>query len=108
MRATRPDGDLIVDGGRTRRSAERFVAHLRPGAAARCIVRFEGPPTATVAVLVGDEPIGTLAVDFAPDWMEREFEVPARLAGARTRIELRVSGGVVTTFHYWFVPVTGG
>jgi hypothetical protein len=103
-----PDGDIIVDGGRTRRWRETFVAHLRPGVAARCIVRLQGPPAATVAVLAGDEPVGTLAIDYDPDWVEREVEIPAHLATARTRIDLRVSGGVVTTFHYWFVPVSGG
>ena len=48
--------------------------------------------------------IGSFDIDYEPDWTERDFQVPASLAGERTRIELRVSGGVVTTFHYWFVP----
>jgi len=101
-----PEGDIIVDGGRTRRVMERFVAHLRPGVAARCIVRLEGSPTASVHVLANDEPVGSFDLDYEPDWTERDFQVPASVAGERTRIELRVSGGVVTTFHYWFVPVS--
>ena len=101
-----PEGDIVVDGGRTRRVMERFVAHLHPGAAARCIVRLEGSPTASVHVLANDEPVGSFDIDYEADWTERDFDVPASVAGERTRIELRVSGGVVTTFHYWFVPVS--
>jgi hypothetical protein len=49
--------------------------------------------------------VGSLAVDYAPDWVERAFTVPATAAGARTPIELHVSGGSITTFHYWcFTP----
>ncbi len=100
-----PEGDDIVDGGRTRRSRERFVLHLRPGVAARCFARFEGGPESVAFVWSGEEPIGKLEVDYAPGWIEREFEVPASVAGARTPIELRASGGSLTTYHYWcFTP----
>jgi hypothetical protein len=102
-----PDGDLVVDGGRTRRVMERFVAHLRPGIAARCIVRLQASPTAVVHVLADEQPIGSFDLDYEPDWTERDFEVPKSIAGERTRIELRVSGGVLTTFHYWFVRSPG-
>jgi hypothetical protein len=101
-----PDGAEIVDGGRTRRTVERFVAHLRPGAAARCIVRLEGPAETRVHVLAGGEPIAELDVEELDDWQERAFDVPQSVAGERTSIELRFSGGV-TTFHYWFVEVPG-
>ena len=100
-----PDGDDIVDGGRSRRTRERFVLHLRPGVAARCLARFEGGPESVASVWAGDEPVGKLAVDYAPGWVEREFTVPASLASARTPVELRASGGAITTYHYWcFTP----
>ncbi len=100
-----PDGDDVVDGGRTKRRAERFVLHLHDHAAASCIARFMGPPEATVQIVASGEPVGSLAVDYAPDWVERAFTVPATAAGARTPIELHVSGGSITTFHYWcFTP----
>jgi len=101
-----PDGAEIVDGGRTRRTVERFVAHLRPGAAARCIVRLEGPAETQVHVVAGGEPIAEFAVEELDDWQERAFDIPQSAAGERTSIELRFSGGV-TTFHYWFVEVPG-
>jgi hypothetical protein len=99
---TTPDGAEIVDGGRTRRTVERFVAHLRPGAAARCIVRLEGAAETHVHVLANGEPIAAFDLEELDDWQERVFDVPQAVAGERTSIELRFSGGV-TTFHYWFV-----
>jgi hypothetical protein len=99
-----PEGAEIVDGGRTRRTVERFVAHLRPGAAARCIVRLEGAAEAQVRVLANGEPIAAFGLEGLDDWQERMFDVPQSTAGERTSIELRFSGGV-TTFHYWFVDV---
>ncbi len=102
---TAPGGAPIVDGGRSRRVLERFTAHLRPGARARGIVRIEGPAGAEVRVLAGGEPVGSfdIADDESDDWSERSFDVPASLASEATRIEVRVGGGAVTTYHYWFV-----
>jgi hypothetical protein len=81
---------------------ERFVAHLRPGAAARCIVRLEGAAETQARVLANGEPVAAFGLDELDDWQERTFDVPQSTAGERTSIELRFSGGV-TTFHYWFV-----
>jgi hypothetical protein len=98
-----PDGELVVDGGRTRRSIDRFVAQLRRGVGARGIVRLMGQRGSRVYVLVGGEPVAAFDVGDDQDWVERSFEVPARVVAARTQIELRASPGTVTTFHYWFV-----
>ncbi|HEY8040506.1 MAG TPA: hypothetical protein VIF15_11960, partial [Polyangiaceae bacterium] len=100
-----PDQSL-VDGGRTRRTVERFVAHLPAGVAVRGVARVDGPPGSRMVVLANDEPVGAFEAGDDEDWVERTFVVPARLAGPRTRIELRASGGAVTTFHYWFAAVT--
>jgi hypothetical protein len=101
-----PMGDPVVDGGRTRRTAERFVAHLRPGSPARAVVRLEARPGTKVHVLAGDQPVATFETAGDEDWEEQTFDLPAAVAGERTPIELRFSGGV-TTFHYWFV-IPGG
>jgi hypothetical protein len=107
---TSPDGAVVVDGGRTNRTRERFVAHLPAGERTRGIVRFEAAAGTTLYVLAGGEPVATIARGAgdpddpeAIDWVERSFEVPAGLATARTAIELRVSGRPATVFHYWFV-----
>jgi hypothetical protein len=98
-----PDGANVVDGGRTRRTRESFLALLRQGVAVRCIVRLDGPPGTRVRALANGQPMGGFDLGDDEDWEEQSFDVPASVATERTRIELRVDGGAVTTFHYWFV-----
>jgi hypothetical protein len=100
---TAPDGSLVVDGGRSRRSTERFVVRLRPGVAARGIARLEGTAGARARVLADGVAIAELTPGDDEDWVERTFDLPADTARERTHIELVVTGGTVTTFHYWFV-----
>jgi hypothetical protein len=101
---TSPSGIPVVDGGRSRRVLERFFAHLTPGAAARGVVRLQGPGGAQVRILAGSEPVASFDLDDEEeDWVEKAFDVPASVASARTPIEVRVGGSPVTTFHYWFV-----
>jgi hypothetical protein len=103
-----PGGRVVIDGGRTRRRIERFVAHLRPGAAARSIVRLEGAPGTQVRVLANGQTVGSFDAGDGDDWVERSFEIPADVTALRTRIELRVGGGgSLTTFHYWFADPSG-
>jgi len=98
-----PTETTVIDGGRTERTRERFFAHLPGGAAVHGIVRLDGPEGATVRVLANDEPVGQFDLGAGdPDWVERSFEIPVRLATAHTRIELHVANGPVTVFHYWF------
>jgi len=100
--ATSPGGETVVDGGRTERWLERFVAHLRPGIPARGIVRIDGAPGSQVRIVVNGEPVA--ALDLEDDgWVERTFDVPGGAASARTRVEVSAGGAPVTTFHYWFV-----
>jgi hypothetical protein len=96
-----PRGGSVVDGGRSRRTAERFVARLRPGVTAKLVVRFEGPTAARARVLAGGTAIGSFSGG-GDEWLERAFDVPADLASDRTPISVDVAGGALTIFHYWF------
>jgi hypothetical protein len=98
---TSPEGADVIDGGRTHRTTERFVARLRSGAAARCVVRLAGNEGTSVRVLAGKEPVGSFDAAGEDDWAERAFDVPASAAAARTSIELRAVGGDIETYHYW-------
>jgi hypothetical protein len=114
---TSPDGTTVVDGGRSRRTRERFVARLRPGRASRCIVRLAASRRTTVHAFAGGKPVGGFDVgdlgeaDVPPatpergrndeEWVERSFDLPAGIATARTPIELRAAPEAITTFHYW-------
>jgi hypothetical protein len=96
-----PDGSGVVDGGRSRRTVERFIVHLRSGTPARCVVRLAGRDGTTVRVFANGESVGTFDASSEGDWAERTFDVAARLSSERTPIELRVAGGSIDTFHYW-------
>jgi hypothetical protein len=98
---TAPDGSRVVDGGRTHRTLERFVLALRPGGAARCVVRLSGGEGTRVRVLANGRPAGSFDADADDDWTERTFDVPAEAASQRTPIEVRAAGGDIETFHYW-------
>jgi hypothetical protein len=100
---TAPDGTIVVDGGRTQRTVERFTAHLPPGVAVLGIVRLDGPPGTRVHVLANEQPIGSFELGDDDDWVERTFDIPIGTGGERSTLELRAEGGAMTTFHYWFV-----
>lgn len=101
---TSPTGALVVDGGRTRRTHESFIAHLPSGTAAQGIVRIEGPKGTIVHVLANNTPADTFVLDEADGkWVERSFDIPAGASSPRTRVELLADNGDVSVFHYWFV-----
>jgi hypothetical protein len=96
-----PDGHPLVDGGRTMRTHERFVAHLRPGEKTRGVVRLEASVPTRVRVLVGGREVALFEVEPAA-WTEAIFNVPAERARGETPIEIVTDGGALTVFHYWF------
>ncbi len=99
-----PAGALVVDGGRTRRTHESFIAHLPLGGATRGIVRIEGPKGTVVRVLANQTPADTFILDDDDGkWAERSFDIPAGASSPRTRVELLADKGSVSVFHYWFV-----
>jgi hypothetical protein len=102
LEGTSPGGETVVDGGRTGRLMERFVARLRPGSAARGILRLAGATGARLHVLVDGVPLAAIDVD-DDGWVERAFDIPGDAARANAHVEVRVGGAPVTTFHYWFV-----
>jgi hypothetical protein len=97
-----PAGATVVDGGRTRRTMDRFMVRLHPGVDAQGIVRVAGSAGTAVRVLANDEPIAAFVLGEAEEWEERTFEVPAGVVTALTRIEVRAEEGTITTYHYWF------
>jgi hypothetical protein len=100
-----PDGHRVVDGGRTMRSQERFVAHLRAGEKARACVRLEASVPTRVRVLVAGREAALFEVE-PGGWTEATFNVRAESAGAETEIALSADEGDLTVFHYWFAPAS--
>jgi hypothetical protein len=101
-----PDGHFLVDGGRTMRTRERFVAHLRAGERARSVVRLEAALPTRVQVLVAGREAALFEVE-PGGWTEATFNVRAESAEPETEIELRTEGGELTVFHYWFGSALG-
>jgi hypothetical protein len=98
-----PDGATVLDGGRTRRTLERFEAYLPQGVAVRGIVRVDGRAGTRVNVVANGRPAGVFELGDDEDWMERSFDIPPSSGRGPTNLELRAGGAGITTFHYWFV-----
>lgn len=96
-----PAGVTVIDGGRTFRSSDRFVARLQ-GKPTRMIVRLESNDPASIELSIDRNVLGTKELE-PGTWTELEFDIAAAFAKEATRIELRASSALVTTYHYWFI-----
>jgi hypothetical protein len=96
-----PDGSVVLDGGRTLRTQERFFARLPPGNALRGIARLEnGGAASTVRIRVAGKEVARAEIDVGP-WAEIAFDVPLDARGPR--VEIEVNGDApFTSYHYWF------
>jgi hypothetical protein len=92
-----PDGRVVVDGGRTRRSRESFVMD-RTGAN-RLIARVEAAAPTRVHVFVDGADIGAATLDEG-DW--REIEAPISPGSGRAEFAV-VADEPIATFHYWLM-----
>jgi hypothetical protein len=92
-----------VDGGRTRRTLDRFELELAP--AATLIGRFGSDESLTLAVRAGGRPLGSMALD-GSEWVERTLTVPADLPRGRYWVEVEPPAGqTFVALHYWvFAP----
>jgi hypothetical protein len=93
-----PDGRAVVDGGRLRRTRERFTARLRPGAA--LVTRLDAVVPTRVHLLVEGAEIGTAEAP-AEDWTE--VTIDADVASEAPRLVELVFDAPVTVFHHWVV-----
>jgi hypothetical protein len=97
-----PDGKAVVDGGRGGRVFEHFLVTTH-GRATRGVVRIESAEPAQVKVVWAGQPVGQLDLPGSGEWTEQSFPLSARPSEEpRTPLELRVTGGPVTVYHYWF------
>jgi hypothetical protein len=94
-----PDERAIVDGGRTRRTVERFVLRV-PAAATALVARVESDIPARAKVAFDGSPAGALDVP-GEGWSEVRLELPAAARG-RDRVDVTLTSDVaLTVFHYW-------
>jgi len=101
-----PNGNIVVDGGRTNRTRERFDAHVPPsraraGKPLRVIARVEAREFGALHVAIDGHAIGRAALD--PDgWHEIVLDVPASLVSGTMSVEVTALGTTFTSFHWWF------
>lgn len=90
-----------VDGGRLRRTLDRFSVDL-PAGDVRLTMRLTAETPTQVTVTAGGKEIGRVEVPAAA-WTERSIILPS-LPGGRTPIEVRVVNGQAPfgSLHYWF------
>lgn len=95
-----PDGAVVLDGGRTSRSRERFFAKLPRGGDVTGVARVEAATSSELRVRIGGEDVARLAIEPGP-WAELAFEVPPDARGERAEVEV-VADAPFTSFHWWF------
>jgi hypothetical protein len=100
-----PDGRVVVDGGRTQRSRERFVAKLTRGVKTIALGRVRAAGDASeLEVRVGGRVVGKATVEAGP-WTEVAVVIPGdAITGDATTIEVSASGSAYSSFHWWFAP----
>ena len=99
-----PDGRVVVDGGRTQRVRERFVAKLPRGAKLVAVARVHtAGEVSNLELRVGERVVGTAPLESGP-WAEIAFTIPADVVTSdATTIEVRATTAAFTSFHWWFV-----
>jgi hypothetical protein len=95
-----PDGSIVLDGGRTHRTRDRFRVNLPQGRAAHGFGRVKSAAGLVLHVHVADREVLSQTLEAGP-WTEIAFDVPADLASADTRIEVIADGATFTSFHWW-------
>jgi hypothetical protein len=99
-----PDGRIVVDGGRTQRTVERFVARLPRATKIKAIARVQSAGEVShLDLAIGDHSIAQASVESGP-WTELTFDIPATaITTDVTTIEVRATTAAFTSFHWWFV-----
>ncbi|WP_338046557.1 hypothetical protein [Polyangium spumosum] len=91
----------IADGGRMRRSLDRFSTNLAQGRAAALVLRVSADTDVELVVRAGGIEVGSARIPAGP-WVERVVMIPPDRVWARTELEVTPrEGGVFHAFHYW-------
>lgn len=95
-----PDGAIVLDGGRTNRTHERFFARLPSDAPLVGVARVEPSGPGLLRVRIAGREVARLELDPGP-WVEVRFEIPPDARGERAEVDL-TADAPFTSFHYWF------
>lgn len=93
----------VSDGGRKRRTLERFSVVLP--ANGKLVARLAAESAGSVTFRTETRTLGTVPLAGAPfDEIVLRLPAPTSSAGARTNVEVVADSGTFTSFHYWTFP----
>lgn len=92
-----PDGRVVVDGGRTKRTRDAFQL---TGASSLLIGRIAADGPVALQLMRDGQPVAR-AVASAGPWEEVRFELPSAPTGPSARYEVRAEGATFSSFHWW-------
>ena len=100
-----PDGRIVIDGGRTQRVRERFVAKLSRGVKTIAIGRVHAASEGSeLEVRVDQRVIGKAKIEVGP-WTEIAVVIPGdAITSDAVSLEVSASGSAYSSFHWWFAP----
>ncbi|HVJ89953.1 MAG TPA: hypothetical protein VM580_09120 [Labilithrix sp.] len=96
-----PNGDVVLDGGRTNRHTDRFFVKLPATTKLMGIARVEATADTALRVSVDGKIVARIDLVAGP-WTEVTFDIPLDDRSDRTTIEVSAEGPAFTSFHYWF------
>lgn len=99
--AEAPDHHIVVDGGRTARLHDVFVATVPKGKPASLVARVLSIEPITLHARAGEKDLGAATTE-AGRWTEVTFGIPTDVFGPQIRFEVNADK-TFTSFHYWIV-----
>ncbi len=98
-----PDGHIVIDGGRTQRSRERFVVKLARGVKVIALGRVQASGEGSdLEVRIRGSVVGKAKIEAGP-WTEIAVEILGdAITSDATTIEVSASRGTYSSFHWWF------
>jgi hypothetical protein len=97
------DGRIVVDGGRTQRMRERFVAKMARGVKSIALGRVQASGDGSdLEVRVDGRVVGKAKIDPGP-WTEIALPIPGEaITSDAVTVEVSASGSAYSSFHWWF------
>ncbi len=99
------NGGVVLDGGRTNRTRDRFTVKLPAGDPIVGIMRVESTAGGDVTVRIDGQEVAKLSIEPGP-WVELTFDVPPEMRGDKM-IEVNAKDSTFTSYHYWFGAKAG-
>jgi hypothetical protein len=101
-----PDGDVVVDGGRTNRLRDRFTVKLPSSGPVVGIARMENLGSrAAIKIRLGTAELPPIDLEVGP-WVEIRFAVPDSARGSAVDVTVEADSPF-SSFHYWFGTEAG-